>query len=375
MNKKILIINQSTGYLTIDIANVYAEEYDEVVLLAGSVGKSERELSSKVIVDNIIKYNRSSTLKRVGTWLISFIQILLKLIFRYSKYEVIYVTNPPLSYLASLFVKNRFSIIVFDSYPDALRNIGIRENHWLYKLWSKWNRKLFKKAKKVYTLSDGMAKQLTNYVEKDCIKIVPLWSSSESFKPIKKEDNPFALKHNLQDKFVVMYSGNMGYTHNVETIIDVANLLKNDKDIHFLLIGDGMKKNELVNMVNNYNLNNCTFLDFQTVEVLPYSLASADIGVVTINDETALTSVPSKTFNLMAVGAPLLCIAPEKSEIAKIIRKYDNGGVFSSKDINKIVTFVRTLASDQDKKIKMRNNSLKANDAYTKENAKMYLDK
>lgn len=375
MNKKILLINQSTGYLTIDIANVYAEEYDEVVLLAGGVAKSERELSGNVIVDNIVKYNRSSTLKRVGTWLISFIQILFKLLFRYRKYEVVYVTNPPLSYLASLFVKNKFSIIVFDSYPDALRNIGIRENHWLYKLWSKWNRKLYKKAKKVYTLSEGMAEQLTSYVERNCIKVVPLWSSSEVFKPIEKINNPFVIEHNLQYKFVVMYSGNMGYTHSVETIIEVASLLKEDDDIHFLLIGDGMRKKELVKMVKEYDLNNCTFLDWQPVEKLPCSLASADIGVVTLNEETALTSVPSKTFNLMSVGAPLLCIAPKKSEIAKIINKYNNGVVFSADEHSCIAQYIKVLSKNTEQRYKMRDNSLNAAKEFTKENAKMYLYK
>ena len=373
MNKKILLINQSTGYLTIDIANVFAEEYDEVVLLAGSVGKSERELSSKVIVDNIIKYNRSSTLKRVGTWLISFIQILFKLIFRYREYEVIYVTNPPLSYLASLFVKNSFSIIVFDSYPDALRNIGIKENNWLYRLWSKWNKKLFQRSKWVYTLSEGMAEQLTTYVERKRIKVVPLWPSSDNFKPIKKEDNPFILKHNLQDKFVVMYSGNMGYTHSVETIIEVANLLKEVNDIHFLLIGDGMRKNGLVKMVQDYNINNCTFLDWQPIDTLPYSLASADIGVVTLNEETTQTSVPSKTFNLMAVGAPLLCIASERSEVAKIIDRYKNGAVFAASDIDIIATYVKSIFDDAIQKKVLSENSLKASKEFTKENAKKYI--
>lgn len=375
MNERVILINQSSGYLTIDIANVYAEEYDKVVLLAGSVGKSDRELSSKVIVDNLIKYNRSSTLKRVSTWLISFIQILFKLLFRYRKYEVVYVTNPPLSYLASLFVKNKFSIIVFDTYPDALRNIGIRENNCLYKLWSKWNRKLFKKAKKVYTLSEGMAEQLTSYVERDCIKVVPLWSSSEVFKPIEKINNPFVIEHNLQYKFVVMYSGNMGYTHSVETIVEVANLLKEDDDIHFLLIGDGMRKKELVKMVKEYDLNNCTFLDWLPVEELPYSLASADTGVVTLNEETALTSVPSKTFNLMSVGAPLLCIAPKKSEIAKIINKYNNGVVFSADEHSGIAQYIKVLSKNTEQRYKMRDNSLNAAKEFTKENAKMYLYK
>lgn len=253
MNKRIILINQSSGYLSIDIANVYAEQYDKVVLLAGKISKVERKISDKVIIDKLVQYNKSSTLKRVYTWIVSFIQILFKLLFKYRKYEVVYVTNPPISYLASLFVNNPFSIIVFDTYPDALHNIGIKEDHWLYKIWSRWNRKIFKKAKKIYTLSEGMAEQLTHYVERKNIKVVPLWPASESFKPIEKNNNPFVLEHNLQEKFIVMYSGNMGFTHSVETIIEVANLLKDNNTIHFLLIGDGMKKTNLLSWLKSIN--------------------------------------------------------------------------------------------------------------------------
>lgn len=143
MNNKIILVNQSSSYLTIDIANVYTEHFEAVVLLTGNIGEDEKYLLDKVIINKLTKYNKSSTLKRVYTWIISFIQILFKLLFKYRKYEVVYVKNPPISYLASLFVKNPFSIIVFDTYPDVLRNIGIKEDHWLYKIWSRWNRKVY----------------------------------------------------------------------------------------------------------------------------------------------------------------------------------------------------------------------------------------
>ena len=66
--KKVVLINQSTGYLMIDIVNAYAEEYDEVVLLAGSVKVTERQLNEKVKVRKIIAYYRGSSIKRLFTW-------------------------------------------------------------------------------------------------------------------------------------------------------------------------------------------------------------------------------------------------------------------------------------------------------------------
>lgn len=373
--KNLVVVNQSVGYLTIDTVNAYTSLYDNVVLIAGRVEKSERQLKESVKVERIIAYNKTSVIKRISTWIIAFIQIFFLLCYKYRKYEVVYVTNPPISYLASLVLKRPFSIVIYDTYPDALRNIGIRQGHWLYELWSKWNCKLFNKAKCVFTLSEGMAQQISNYVDRSRIKVVPLWPASDSFAPIKKKDNPFVLKHSLEDKFVVLYSGNMGYTHNVDTLVEVAEILCDKENIHFLFIGDGKKKQDIISSVEDKRLVNCSFLDWQPFDVLPYSLASADLGVVTLNDETALTSVPSKTFNLLAVGAPLLCIAPENSEIARIVSKYYNGLVCPATNPMKIAEFVLQMASDKDLYKQMSFSSLQAVKEYTKKNAYLYLNK
>lgn len=371
--KKVVLVNQSTGYLMIDIANAYAEVYDEVVLLAGSIKVTERTLNEKIEVKHIVAYDRSSSIKRLVTWGWGTLQIFNKLLFKYRKYEVVYVTNPPMAYLSSLILKNPFSIIVYDTYPDALQNVGIGKGNFIYKWWSKQNRKLFAKAKKIVTLSDGMADCLANYVEREKITVVPNWASKASFGPVVKSENLFVKEHILENKFTVMYSGNMGFTHNVETIIEVAKKLVDDERIHFMLIGDGKKKPELLEMSRNYGLKNCTFLDWQPADMLRYSLASADIGVITLNDETAKVSVPSKTYNLLAVGAPLLCIVPEESELANIVAKYQNGECFQPGQIDEIAAFIQELASDKEKKEELVKHSLAASRNYTYANAKLYV--
>ena len=128
------------------------------------------------------------------------------------------------------------------------------------------------------------------------------------FKPICKEQNPFVKEHHLENKFVVMYSGNIGYTHSVECLIEVAKNMQTDNDVKFLMIGEGKKKTDLVAQAEELNLRNITFLPLQDFNVLPYSLASADLGIITLDENVSRVSVPSKTFNLMAVGVPLLVI-------------------------------------------------------------------
>ncbi len=373
MKKKVVLVNQSTGYLMIDIVNAYAAQYDEITLIAGSIKTMERHLNKSVRVKKIMAYNRTSSLKRLFTWSWASVQIFFLLLFRYRQYEIVYVTNPPMAYLSALLLKNIFSIIVYDTYPDALKNVGIKNNNIVYYWWNLWNKKLFKRASKIITLSNSMANKLSQYVEKEKIRVVENWAGSEKFAPIEKKMNFFLVEQQLVNKFIIMYSGNIGYTHSIETLIEAAIRLKNKNKIHFLIIGEGKKKDELIRMVKLHNLENCTFLTWQTKEILPYSLAAADLAVVSINEETALLSIPSKTYNLLAVGAPLLCITPANSELAVLISKYENGAYFTKNQVNEIVNYILMLSENPKARNLLSDNSLTAAQNYSYSNAQNYL--
>ena len=370
---KVLLINQSTGYLMVDIANAYSERYEDITLFAGNIVEYERPLASKVKIEKLIKYNKSSIFKRIYTWLYSFAQIVWKLKTGYKDAYVVFVTNPPLSYWAALFTKNTFSIIEYDIYPDALKNIGIKETHFIYRMWESINRKVFNRADAIFTLSDGMKSLLSKYTDSAKIKIIYNWSSKSNLKPLDKNLNPFIKEYGLQNKFVVMYSGNIGYTHNVELLLELAIKFKHDASIHFMIIGDGGKKTDLINTANQNGLTNCTFLDWQPVEKIRYSLAAADLSVVTLTEETAFVSVPSKTYNLLAVGSPLLCIAPKKSEIAKLVNEERCGAVYEKTEFDAMCNFVKQLKENSEMWQTMRANSLNASGKYTYQNAKEYV--
>lgn len=372
--KKVVLINQSSGYLMVDIVNAYSEKYDEVVFISSGINPKERRLKPGIKESHIVRYDRSSSAKRILTWGIAMVQIFLKLLFRYQGYHIVYVTNPPISYFCSRFIRNPFSIIVFDIYPDSLKNIGIDTKSFIYKYLSKINRKLFARAEKIYALSSGMASALSAYVPISQVKVIPLWPISQSFSPVPKEENPFVIKNGLQDKFIVLYSGNMGYTHSVDVLLDVASCLQKETGIHFLLIGGGKKKAELERRVNNESLKNCTILDWQALEILPFSMAAADVGVVTLNEKSSQASVPSKTFNLMAVGAPLLGIASSESELQNLIDKYHNGACYPPGEIIAMVKFIENLYTDKAYQRKMSENSIHAARHFTIANANLFVD-
>ena len=229
----IIVVNQSSSILTVDIVNSFTTKYDSVIFVVGNSDVINESITPNIIIKKIISYNRSSLFTRVLTWVISAIEIywILK---KYPEYEVFYITNPPISYFFALHLKQPFSVLIYDIYPDALKSISITEDNFLYKFWSKMNKKIFLQAKCIFTLSDGMKDCLSQYIDASKIKVVPIWSHLDQFKPILKSNNLFVRKHNLEGKFVIMYSGNIGYTHNVSIILEMAKRLILQSDIIFL---------------------------------------------------------------------------------------------------------------------------------------------
>lgn len=371
--KKTVLVNQSSGFLVVDDLNAYCTKYDRVSILCGKLCAGERPVNPKVKKDKICRYDRSSGLKRIATWTLGSIQVFFKLLLKYRGWEVVYYTNPPMACFSALLLKNRFRIVEYDIYPDALNTIGIGESSIIYKLWGWMKKRLYRKADRVYTLSEGMKDILTKYGPAEKIKVVPLWSASDDFKPVPKDENIFVKENHLEGKFVVLYSGNIGYTHSVECVVEVAKHMKEDKDVVFLIIGDGKKKAELVSDVKDSGLENVRFMPFQDFSILPFSLASADLGVITLDENVSKVSVPSKTFNLLAVGCPLLAISNNDTEMYRLISKYHNGRCIAKTKIDEIVVYILELKENAELKQQYGHNSVVASKDFTYRNAEKYL--
>lgn len=374
MSRKIVFINQATGYLTIDIINAFTKHYDEVALITGSVRVQDIPLNPKVKISDTVKYDRGNSRKKMISWMIGTIQIFFHLLFKYRSYEVFYITIPPSAYLLSLLLPNKFSLLVFDVYPDVLKIYNIDESKWIYRAWTKWNKKLFAKAHRLYTIGEGMKKLLAQYTDAKNIFIIPNWSGLTKIKPVAKSENQFVIDNNLKDKFIVQYSGNIGYTHNVELLVEVAKMMKVYNDIVFLIIGRGDRVNHIKNLIQEYKLDNCIQMPFQPDETLNFSLAAADLGVVILDEKTAHASVPSKIYNLQAVGVPILAIASLDSEINEHIEKYENGKTFAQNDLDGVKNYILKCKDDKEYLKKISDNSITASKNFSMDNANKYYE-
>lgn len=373
-NRKIVIINQAVNYLTIGIANAFSNKFDEVALITGSIHVQGEELSNKVKVRYISKWQEEHGLRKVWIYFKAMLQFWILLMVKYRKYEVFFISVPPMGYLLNLILPHRFSMIIWDVFPDGLKITGMKESHPVFKIWSWLNKKSFAKAYKLYTIGERMADLLEKYVNREKIIVQPIWSIFQENTKVKKEDNPFIKKYNLQNKFIVQYSGNIGLTHNVETLVMIAEKMQDQKHILFQIIGRGPRKKALQQMVERKNLENCMFLPFQSDEMFPYSLSAADVGVVILDKKTSRGSVPGKSYNLMAYGIPSLYISSPDSELQLYADKFKHAKCFTDNQLNEAAEFILLLSKNPDIYKKYSQNSLKAAENFKRDNADKIVD-
>ncbi len=374
MSKKIVFVNQSTGYLTIDIINSFAKHFDEVHLIYGNIRVQDVPLDPKVTYSRIVQKSRTSHLTRFLAWFVASVQVFFLLLFRFRKHEIYYVSLPPFAYLGSLFLGNKFSLLMFDVYPDVLKMIRIGPRNPVYWLWAMCNRRLFARAHRIYTIGDALADLMAQYAPREKIHVIPLWTGLANVQPIPKNENPFIREHGLVGKFVVQYSGNIGATHNIEILIEVAKSLRDHTDILFLIIGRGLKVPLVKQLIEKYQLENCKVLPFQPDEMIRYSIAAADISVVLIEDKIADVSIPSKVFNVMAVGSTVLSISPTNSEIDKLTKKHGLGANFEDGQVAEIGKHILHVKNSPELQKQYSENATLAAREYTSANADRYLE-
>ncbi len=254
---------------------------------------------------------------------------------------VLVVTNPPtLPFIvaAACFLKRaKCILLIHDVYPEVLvsagflgkRSIPVRILAWL-------NKKLYTSVDAIVVLGRDMLSLVRGKIEstdEKRIVIIPNWGDVDAIRPAPKESNILLEQLGLGGKFIIQYSGNMGRTHGLEYIAGAASQLSNHEDIHFLFIGSGAKKRWL----EERRLSNATILPLQPRDQLSISLNACDITVISFIPGMSGVSVPSRMYNVLASGKPILAIAEDDSELALLVREERIGWVVAPGDIEAVV--------------------------------------
>lgn len=264
---------------------------------------------------------------------------------------LLFTTAPPflpiLGYLANLCFGTPYVCLLYDLYPDIAVELKVVSNHhWLIQLWNFINIRIWQRAKRIIVLSPSMKQRVVAKCPEVAHKIAVIhnWADPKWIVPIAKQNNWFAQEFNLVDTFTVLYSGNMGRCHDMETILKAAQLLK-DEPIKFVFIGNGAKRQAFIEQVSDLGLSNCQFLPYQNKQNLPYSLTACDLSLVSISPDMEGLVVPSKLYAALATSRPVAVICEKHSYLRQLVIDAKCGAAFNNGDGVGLAKFIHFLAA------------------------------
>ncbi len=244
--------------------------------------------------------------------------------------DVIFVTSPPFPALASAWLLSKIKRVplvldIRDIWPDSAVSVGMMNKGLLFKFLQWWEKKFYKSAEKIVVNAKGIGKRLTKEkgVPEDKIKFLPNGAEIEMFDP-QAQGKKLNQEFNIKNKYVVLFTGLIGLAQDPEVIVKAANILKNEKEIFFLIVGDGPKRKECLELIDKYNLENIIMPGSYPREEMPKFVARADACLATHKkDDLFKDVIPSKIFDYMAGARPI--IINSQGEGVRIVKEAECG--------------------------------------------------
>ena len=185
------------------------------------------------------------------------------------------------------------------------------------------------RADRIVAIGETMRKRLEQKgVEPERLSVIPNWVDTSRIVPVERR-NAWARAHGLDDKFVVMHSGNVGHAQSLETLVRAATFLRDLDDLAIVIIGTGARRRELERLAEVLEADNVRMLDFQPEELLGQSLSTADVHYVGLSSRLSGFIVPSRLYGILAAGRPVLAAVDDDSETADIVRRAGCGVVLA----------------------------------------------
>lgn len=354
----------ATGQLIEELATHLGYQGMQVYVFTGQPGYAFRKSTAPQIehADQIL-VQRSRTARiwpqrirgKVVNGLLFCLRAGLHLLKTACRRDVLLITTAPpylpiLGYLANLCFGLPYVCLLYDLYPDiAVELKVVSEQHWVVRFWEWINRSTWARAKGIIVLSSAMKERIVAKHPQlaNKISVIPSWANPDWIVPIAKQDNWFAHKYNLTNKFTVLYSGNMGRCHDLDTILEAARALQN-QPIQFVFVGGGAKLEACIEQTHSWGLSNCLFLPYQDKQVLPYSLTACDLSLVSIDAGMKGLVAPSKLYGMLAAGRPVAAICEPGSYLRQLVAEAGCGKSFANGDGVGLAEFICHLAKHTD---------------------------
>lgn len=364
---KILLLNQcfypdvvSTAQYLSDLAVELAAKDHQVTVICSNRGYDDptirfprREIWNEIKIIRIptLRLSKSARWKRALSFG-SFLATCCVRLLQSGRYDVVVaLTSPPLiSLLGSWFARlrgGRFLFWVMDLNPDEAIIAGwLRERSSVAKVLGQCLRSSLRHADRIIALDRFMKQRVVEKgIAAEKIVVLPPWSNDDKIRNDEPGREQFRAKHDLTDKFVIMYSGNHSPCHPLDTLLEAALRLPHRNDLVFCFVGGGTEQVKVRAFSERHHLASVKCLPYQPLDDLSASLSAADLHVVVMGDEFRGIVHPSKIYNVLSVGKPVIYIGPEPSHITEIAR-IGNGLPLvraSHGDVNSVVQSILTF--------------------------------
>jgi len=353
----------STGQLMTDLATGLEERGLEMTVYTGQPNYHSGETGRLSAVDEyqgvdvrripLPQLRQTSLSRRLVNWAVFTVwaTVALALDSADRERELLFVSNPPFLPLGVWLVGRLrgwpYTYIVYDLYPDMAIEPGhLARDGLIARIWRAVHRRVFDRAAHVVALGPAMREAIVEAAGPDfdpeTVTIIHNWADPEFITPTRKANNWFSREHDLIDTFTLLYSGNIGDNHDLETVVRGVARLR-DESVKLLVIGEGDRKDDVVALAEDLDLRPDTveFLPYQDREDLPATLTCADISVVSVNEGMKGVCVSAKLYTAMAAGQPMLVISHPEDDEARMVRTWNAGLHVAHGDAEGVAACVR----------------------------------
>lgn len=354
----------ATGRVLRDLAHAFARDGWQVTVLTTGA-KAGTDIEGAVTIKRIGVSTAKTPLNYFMIWL----RLLLTALLMPAHNLIVTLTDPPLLVAAGRFIAKRKNAAHIhwcqDLYPDILPIVGMKLPNFVMNWLRTVSRRAMKSCNRVVVVGRCMARHLAHTgLDMAKVTIIPNWPDREISNPIP---NSIHIKNVANDrgqssaktafansvffdtapKFRVLYAGNLGRAHPVQTILDAATILQvQNPEIEFVFVGDGPIHERLAMERAKRGLDNIRLLPTQPAERLRELMESGDVHLISMKPEAAGMIVPCKLYSALAAERPCILIGPEQSEPAKVIHDYEAGAVVPQGNPSALAATIRHFMED-----------------------------
>ena len=277
-------------------------------------------------------------------------------------FDGVIAVSPPLTFGAAgwlLSRRHRCPLVfnVQDVFPDVAVEVGAIGSRRAIAFFRWLERATYRRADAVTVLSDDLAANVSRKVNvadgtgrRPVVRVVPNFVDTDSIRPADRMTR-YRVEHGLGDRTVVMYAGNLGHSQSLDLVVAAADRHRDRHDLVYVVNGGGVRADDL--RAAAAQRKNLVVVDYQPADRVPEVLASADLHLVPLRAGLGESSVPSKTYSVLAAGRPLIASIDEDSEVARVVVEAGAGLAVPPDDVEALVEAVEVLVADPERRIRM----------------------